>query len=181
MCSALLVAWQLTNTSDCGGNSMHLVIFSLAWLALTFSGIHCISCSSILKRFWHRDRSQLWAARKSPPMMKLGLSFLALTATAALCMPFPIPALTSGCPKVGTGLPSTPSSRGVSYGWRHIWLTCCTFWYNGHPIINTEAPVSISTTPSVVIIIKQQLGDRRFVHLHHLASQIWMIRSKSAT
>ena len=108
------VALQLTNTSVCGGSCMRLATFSLAELALIFAGIHCIFCSPIVKSFWCSDRSQLCAAKKSAPIIKLGLSFLALTTTVALYTPSPIPTPTVVWPKVGTGLLPTPSSHGVS-------------------------------------------------------------------
>ena len=114
-----------------------------------------------MKSFWRRDKSQLCAARKSAPIIKLGLSLLALTTTVDLYSPSPMPTRTSVCPKVGTGLPPTPSSRGVSCVSRRNWLTCCTLLYKGRPIIDTEAPVSISASvfiPSTVIGINQQPG-----------------------
>ena len=106
------VALQLTNTLVCGGSCIRLATFSLAWLVRILSGIHCISCPLIVKSCRRNDRSQLCAAKKSAPIIKLGLSFLALTTMVDLYMPSPIPTPTSAWLKVGTGLPPTPLNHG---------------------------------------------------------------------
>ncbi len=89
-------------------------------------------------------------------MIKLGLSFLAMTTTRVLYLPAAIWTYTSAQPNVGTGLPPTPSSRGISCICNFKVRDHFIFWYNGHPTMVTDAPVLISTNvlmPSTVIMV----------------------------
>ncbi len=76
-------------------------------------------------------------------------------------MPTAITTYTSAQPKVGTGLPPTPPSCGISHVCNFKVPDQCIFWYNGHPTMVTDSPVSISTNllmPSTVIGINQHPG-----------------------
>ncbi len=84
------VALQLTNTSECGGNSTRRANFNLAWVVLTLSGRHSTLSRPIVKSFCLSDKSQSWAAKKSAR-----LSFLGLITTSLLYTHAAIPTYTS--------------------------------------------------------------------------------------
>ncbi len=157
----LCVALQLTKTSEYGGNSTCRASFNLAWLDLTLSGRHRMLCYPTVKSFCLNNKSQSWEDNKSAPIMKLGLSSLALTTTGVLYTYAAVTTSTSAQPNVGTGLPLTPSRCGISCVCNFKGQTCCTFWYNSRPIMVTDAPVLISAKvwmPSTVIGINQHSG-----------------------